>query len=301
MAPVAEFILALAALVILIIGLTNLSVWIGRREPENEKEQDRRRDHENRERYAKPQKTDADAIATRVESLSDQLYAQGKEQARHERKRTLLEVVGVTAAIAAAVFALWSAWIFSGQLEEMQNDQRPWVSANTQINAGLTYDINGANVGALLVLKNTGRSPAKDAAVYFEVYSVPTIGSGPGFRQKQVDACKTARGMAEHGMNATTIFPGDVNVGQHSGSISQEIITKLTAERHGLLHIAIIGCVDYQFASREGHHRTSFAYTLMRALPGQPNACCVFVIQQGDVPLENLRLYVAFEGGTITD
>jgi hypothetical protein len=118
------FVLYLAGPAVLIVCLTHLSVWVGSRETEDEKEQDRRRYQKKRQRDDKSRQPHTDAISSRLEAVADEFDSYRKQQRHHDRKNTLLEVSGVTAAFAAAAFALWSVWVFQGQLGALQRQVR---------------------------------------------------------------------------------------------------------------------------------------------------------------------------------
>lgn len=202
-----EFIIALAGMGVLIISLTHVSLWIGYRESQNEKEEDRRRDEEKQERHAKKYQTNADAFLSHFQAFSDQLYAQNKKQARNERKHTLLEVWGITAASAAAAFALWSAWIFQGQLNEMRYDRRPWAFiTDAVIYDDLVWDdLGGASIHLRFTVKNAGQSPAENTFIAVNIFSGPHISvSG-----KQSEVCAPVRNQPTFIQASETIFPGD--------------------------------------------------------------------------------------------
>jgi hypothetical protein len=71
------------------------------------------------------------ALVTSVHTLANVIYSYKKDQHRHERQRALREKIIIVVGIVAACFAGWSAWIFNGQLGEMQETRistdRPWI------------------------------------------------------------------------------------------------------------------------------------------------------------------------------
>ena len=281
------FIITLAALAVLIIGLVHLSVWLGSRESDDEEKQDRRRDHEKEQRSSKSYQSSGDAISARLEAIDDQLYAQGKEQRRHERKRTFLEIIGVTAAIAAAVFAFWSVLIFSGQLTEMRNEQRAWIK-----DADITIERLQVQKDQVLVwmtfrYTNIGHSPA------IKVWVTPTLlipALEPwGFREAR-ESCEYAK-RHPNMVVGKALFPEETgsqseNFGRPMRDIQQgrsaglqktyrgwvEGFGKEEADRllpsfatmANWMTFGIIGCIAYTFGNSADIHGTSFSLSLAR-------------------------------------
>jgi hypothetical protein len=87
----------------------------------------------------------------------------------HERTQLQLEkvtiiVLGVTAFLAfvAAVAAGVSALIFSAQLEESRDEQRPWITVTPELDGPITYDSEGVHFKIRFTFKNTGHLPATE-------------------------------------------------------------------------------------------------------------------------------------------
>ena len=127
------FILLISGVAVLIVCLVHLSIWIGNREADNEKKQDEERQHKRDKREADANHSPEYALVARLETIADQLDAQHKQDSRRDRKHTFLEVLGITAAIAAAFFALWLASINSAQLYDTRKTNmvqlRAYISA----------------------------------------------------------------------------------------------------------------------------------------------------------------------------
>jgi hypothetical protein len=169
-----SFLVSLAALAVLIVALVHLSGWLGSCETKDEKEQDRRRYQKKRERDDKSYQSHTDAISGSLEAVADEFDSYRKQQRYHDRKTTLLEVSGVTAAFAAAAFALWSAWIFQGQLTEAKRStieaNRAWIAPRTVY---LTSDLTlNDHIHLQVSFDDPGKGPAVNAELITQVLVV---------------------------------------------------------------------------------------------------------------------------------
>jgi hypothetical protein len=283
------FILSLAALVLSVIGLTHLSVWLGRREIKNEEEQERRRHHEKQARSSQNYQTSGEAISSRLEAIIDQFYARGKEDGYHERTRTLLEVAGVSAATIAAILAFWSAWIFQGQLIEMRAGNRPWIKDTAIVIDKLEVQKNQVSIWLKVTYKNIGHSPAEQVTIIPEML-IPGLQPWDFLEVKALCAdLKTHPKL----LMGNILFPDDsieshsINFGRSMRDIEQgrdnQVNLSYTgwamsfgkkaadAFRPDLLKMAnkmtfsIVGCIAYTFIGSRDVHATSFAFGLSRS------------------------------------
>lgn len=266
----AIFLSCLAALAVVILALTHLSVWVGSRETENEKEQDRRRDQENRSRQSNSYQPLAQAISARLESISNQLDAYRVQERHNDRKRTLLEVSGVTAAFAAAGFALWSAWIFQGQLREMEADHRAWIPAQPIIwhprptipvlkEAGLKFGADGQMfIWIGFDLENIGHTPAFEMKVFPTLVALTDNEAGSAPIQEKL-ICGNESLVPQGG--GFTLFPGEkqtnVKIVSRTKAEIDRAAIKLPGERRGVF-LMVVGCVTYKFYLSDAVHTTPF-------------------------------------------
>jgi hypothetical protein len=173
-----EFILGLAALAIFVIAATHISVWLENRDAKHEKDQDEQREYHQRSRAASAAHSSGNAVVARLESIVEQLDAQHKQHRRQDRKHTFLEIVGVTAAIAAAAFALWLAWTTNRQLVDARlADERQTRAYLFVQGAAPSWD-GPSQPSATYWLRNVGRSPAYGINIFVAVKLLPYPCSG---------------------------------------------------------------------------------------------------------------------------
>lgn len=115
-------------------------------------------------------------IANLVKALADSQRAKRDFQSAENRAANWTAratvVIAVFTAVAAGVgIAQWciqrgtldemqsERLVMQGQLTQMQNDRRPWVSVDVKIDS-VTWGKDGAQIVIVYQLKNTGRSPA---------------------------------------------------------------------------------------------------------------------------------------------
>lgn len=205
-------------------------------------------------RYAEQQQTDTDR-------------AQGWEW-----RKFWIDVAAVTAAFFAAFFFFRQLNIMKGQLDEMRNEQRPWVSAEAAIAAPLTFSKKIASTALLVRLKNTGHTPA--FSVHVKATALPIVG------EAKID-CAAPPDTINFGIN---VFPGDTPV------LLNEIHIEIGEQK--VFWPILVACVFYRFPGESEWHRTPSVYHLqMRSdavLPG--HGCCAFAVNDGDIPTTSLEL-----------
>ena len=173
-------------------------------------------------------------------------------------------MVVLTLMIAAA--AIWSAWIFQGQLTQAQKQfevaDRPWISVDVSVFSPLAYDSNGIHMTFKIVPKNIGHSPAQS------IWIQPTLviaTMGDDLRTVEERTCQQA--IAENQASEVpwakyTLFPGDSYVQNTGVGVPIESINSKW-ERFDLIPIALVGCVDYIFGPASRHHQTGFIYEVL--------------------------------------
>jgi hypothetical protein len=156
-----SFIFGLASVAVLIVCLVHLSGWLGEWSTKQEKQEDEQRQKNRDDRTADRGQPAGNAVVGRLDSLVDQLEAQYQQTSRHDRKNTTLEVVGVTAAIAAAIFALWLATTTSVQLDEGRKTNA--LQLRAYVFANIVTPLNDFAPGQKIysvIFANGGETPA---------------------------------------------------------------------------------------------------------------------------------------------
>jgi hypothetical protein len=203
---------------------------------------------------------------------------------RSLRKQRNLNIITFLAAVAG----LSGIWVLWGTLkatkdqasaaktqtqtaqQEFELSERPWVSADPIQFSDLTFDKTAGHFTIRFLLKNTGHSPA--AHTHIEAQLIPIkfdqIFKEPLERQKQLcDAARNRTTSSEFA--AFTLFPSGQTMKDAGMSMAQADIANAefrppnTKERPFIVPV-IVGCVDYQFEFKSGHHQTRFLYELYR-------------------------------------
>lgn len=204
---------------------------------------------------------------------------------RRDRIRLIMEGIGIAAAILAAIFTYCmlrqvhrQADIAQQQIGVMQKQfeaaDRPWIDVDILITSPLVYDGNAVRTGFTFVVTNIGRSPAQNVAI------IPML--TPAFfwddlRQIQKRVCDDAAAQTGMGSFRYILFPGhpfteqvglDIAVkdlDSHLGKMPPEVLSINLP-----MPIALVGCVDYTYASSIYHHQTAFAVDLLMKDRGLP-------------------------------
>ena len=216
---------------------------------------------------------------------------------------------GATIAIAAFTYEL--AYISGRQWQTMNQqldlEQRPWLSADVKILGPLTFDATGnGNMLVSIAIENTGHSPASYA--FDETRFVPMgvkrdqTDKGKGFSTpKEADRiCNTLKQRAENPTNKAnavgyTLFPNRVAVRiqplqLHSADIKEALAYSRPFQGNAnYIMPIIVGCIDYGFVFEQGRHQTQFSWTVDRIKPNQLLAR-YSIEATGSVPLNELAL-----------
>ena len=124
---------------------------------------------------------DRDHIISAIQNVGNQTdRAASKYEAHESRKiawercRLWLDVAAVIVAGLAAWFLLRQQNTMQGQLDEMQAEQRPWVTlaGPPEIISPLTFGPAGISIDLLFAFRNTGRYPA--IGVLPSNYTIPS-------------------------------------------------------------------------------------------------------------------------------
>ena len=190
----------------------------------------------------------------------------------------------VTQASKSANAAQRSATAASGQLAQMQEDERPRVAIE---GAGPITGLVITNYGAFITvqfhLKNTGRSVGD----YTYPYGMITLASQDkaAVLKFHAEFCGKVRRRKEIDVGGP-IFPG-IPLTENSRMIMPATdVARWKKDYTGLAPI-IVGCVDYVF--RGEHHQTPFLFEIDKTASG-PNPFAAIDPNQGDVPKEQVSL-----------
>jgi hypothetical protein len=244
------------------------------------------------------------SILNRVDRIFHSLGRAIRSVLAFLNKRSGAIVALFTAALAISTTLLWLDTKHTTELTHLNIVQtnRPWIGVDITLAGPLNYDADGnARVHLRFNLKNFGHSPA--ANVWLQAKTCLTGESDPTAEQRIL--CEALRGHRGRGAHALgfVVFPGENLLYDFDLAITREQI-KNTLSKFGNQAAAgreffvpnIVGCVDYQFAFEEGHHQTGFFGVIHRIEPDHPDSSLIFFVDQGDVPIEQLRFERMFFG-----
>ncbi len=129
---------------------------------------------------------------------------------RWERGRFWLDLAAVMAAVGAAYFLFGQQHIMKGQLDEMRDEQRPWVYSDVPVFLrSITQNRNGVwEINIQFTLHNTGHLPAFNVTYVLDS-PIPVMATPDTIVKYQHEKCTTQEG---ENTIATgyTVFPGQV-------------------------------------------------------------------------------------------
>ena len=165
----------------------------------------------------------------------------------------------------AAIFAAIAAYVFWGQWNEMQREQRPWVYAAEIAPGGHIVSAEGQYAVPLKVsITNTGHLPAffvqlKTAAVIIAV--------GQSTFLVHNDVCDALKSRPTTKENGHTVFAGQTVSDEGFTSDNFPAVTQDAWNAAGTgRFIMVYGCIDYQFPSEPGHHQSRFSLAVGKAV-----------------------------------
>jgi hypothetical protein len=319
------FVLALTGLAVGIIALTRASVlleahlpeWIQQRWAEHIKERSPGRKKYGYARYGNIRQGDGVAIATRIQAVATQLGAQQEQQQRQDRARSCREKITLSAAIAAALFAFWSAWIFNLQLSEMRSEQRPWIKVEPETINGLSIINMGPQAPLITLdvtykLTNVGHSPAFNVGLTW--WGFVPYGGHDDIVAEQKTRCEAyRRSHLDNPARGNILFPGDrildtalvMGIGHAVASAVGPFPPSAFTNRDGKKYIrfSIYGCADYGIVSGSTErHQTGSIYFVGHVVQtnGAKGVSLDFDIME-NLPGEEVRLLPFPSGSGQTD
>jgi hypothetical protein len=183
--------------------------------------------------------------------------------------KTALAAIGTlvfTAVIAGATISQYFIFskqlsVMQGQLNEMRDEQRPWISVTLALEGPITYDAQGARFRIVFTTKNIGHLPATDVRL-------KTKDDLMKFGQKY-DTGSTLRDLCASsgtGIPPFVLFPNDTLPYWETFNFSPAQMTEGRIQGEvmvpGILPVVNI-CIDYSAAyGREFKGETAISYQL---------------------------------------
>jgi hypothetical protein len=186
-------------------------------------------------------------------------------------------LVGAISTAALALVAVWQLLVLRGQLDAMENDQRPWVYTTTPVTmiTPLHFDEKGGHVVVQFTLKNVGKTPARFSRIDGHIFS-----RGPQIYQNIAwENCNKRAQMPTSALyDGITVFPNDQIVQRRLWEMPVKDIEDLKAKKALTTMLSV--CVDY-VAGDGRHHQTRALYELNRR--GKNNEPTFLDPEAGDV------------------
>jgi hypothetical protein len=209
----------------------------------------------------------------------------------------------------AAVAGLVGLYMLYGTLEatrtqadtarkEFELSERPWVYIKTltPTGDGLTYDQRGARFSFNVVLENIGHSPAARTWIYLEPYKF-VVGKKIDFIAAQNQVCEPVKKKlsSANGLGYT-LFPGQEKPLDWDVFVPlKDITANMIAPQ------PMVGCVDYEFEFKSGHHQTPIIFTVLKRRAGFPPQQGFALQMFEPVPAKDLVLQEWIEAGANAD
>jgi len=169
---------------------------------------------------------------------------------------------------------------FQGQLDVMQGELRPWVSANNiYISRPVIHDEAGLHVSLKFDLKNGGHSPALQTAAKFKI----KIGSFNFLDEEKIQCAGHKGGLGN------TIFADSSATQETSDLLAENEI--VAVQKSGVMVIPIIiSCVSYRFPERAKLYSSPYDMSLGPAAGNTKWRCCNFPMNEKVIEPHDLAL-----------
>lgn len=181
--------------------------------------------------------------------------------------------------------------ILSNQLQELKDENRPWIYVENALPASsLAISESDVSLSLEFHLNNTGRFPSRFTSIageFFYFHGTAASALRDDILQKlfvSVPACRQRR---------RTPFPGTAVFPQQRIRIKQPFAMDKTSisewknlKAGEIGAIIIAGCVDYLFPTGGTHHQTQFVYEIQKGAPG--NSFLPIPFAPGEVPAPNI-------------
>lgn len=174
----------------------------------------------------------------------------------------MLDGIAVGVAAAAAVILFLTQCTMQAQLDEMQAEQRPWVSVEVKIGPKGLKNIRLAKLDAQVTLTNTGKTPALN--VRLAILQLFTENNGQTEIKAMEKTCDALRNQRPIEMSGFVLFPGETVV--LPKIVAGGLAKTPTISPYVLSDIA--GCIDYMVSGdRKKTHQTRFVYEVATNSP----------------------------------
>ena len=208
----------------------------------------------------------------------------------------------MVAAGVAALFLFRQQNVMQGQLDEMQQADRAWVSIEPAVGS-VVWDKDGVTVSLKYTVKNTGKSPAMHVEVQGKI--VPWLASPGPFEVLKKMASDSRR--IKPGIVGEPLFPRDTMEIFSREALSREEMAKyflyLTKFKHSPtdpdmpldavnkdIGLTIVYVVDYTFDRGDAHHQHSCMARISRVDPNTPINLDVALPVEVNLSAPNVRL-----------
>jgi hypothetical protein len=264
------FILLIVAAVSIVV-LTHYSMRVERWCIKREKQKDERKSgQKNRlERPSNIKQADGRVIASLLNALVNQIYAQQQQQQSQDIARACRETVTMLALVVAGVGTVLSAIFLSIQLIDARKSaniqhldtqqaliatERPWIAFDDRKAQLTNLEISNAEISISFrfTLENLGRSPALAVNPKFVIFPLALYkkkeGTPVNFSGLERNACGGSTRREEY--VGYTIFPEKTLDLPYTSSISQKDVSKIIKQDvnyNPIWELAIAGCIIYRF------------------------------------------------------
>jgi hypothetical protein len=251
----------------------------------------------------------ASELSAAIHRIEEELRRTNNQDSPHKRRErwwNKWEVLGLWAAAAAGVLAIVVSscdsheqrQVMAGQLDEMRNGQRPWISIDVVPAGNLIIKDENIFLEVFFNMKNTGKSPTVFA--WPEKDTIPNaIGKPFDEWQKPANCLREPRPEGEiKSIQGFALFPDQTFRLRDTIIIDRKKMIPTNSKGHPSASPAIVGCVRYKFISDYTWHQTGFAYLMGKYAPGGVFSSAVIIpLDEGDINLDSLRFIQSAMGG----
>jgi hypothetical protein len=184
----------------------------------------------------------------------------GDDSNKTERAIRNWTAILAVSGVFAAIFAAFTLNAIRGQLDVMEKERRPWISANVSLVDPVIFtewnNSKGINVQLKFILKNHGDSPAINVRIWPQIMEHPGNPNRNELDGAQNKICQDTNAQANADpIGGFAIFPNDeiTREGPNIGISGQMLFNKRQL-------FAILGCINYTYA---GNRRGETGYRFL--------------------------------------
>jgi type II secretory pathway pseudopilin PulG len=240
-----------------------------------EKRKKAERDRQKREEE-KVKIAEIGSLVSAIQQATAQLTSSANESNTLQRKKDTREWVALMIAGLVAFFAFYQ-WrtmvrqldammgqqsVMQGQLDEMQQQQRPWGSAEVSIVGPYNGDGSGIHLPVNLTVKNTGASPAVGLAYSAELYIEEK------YNLPKDELIRFCNEVVNRPVNADALLTNADITQRWDLNLPKETVEKfaipVTTPPYGsLLHLHVMVCVAYRSLRTKDVYYTGYIYKVV--------------------------------------